>query len=71
MHEINHHPPERMSPDQRLAEVALLLAKGLVRLRMALVAKAAKGVGEGKFLLGLSGHQSVHTDTVNHETELK
>ncbi|KXW59014.1 hypothetical protein FEMY_05370 [Ferrovum myxofaciens] len=56
-----------MSPDQRLAEIAFLLAKGLVRLRMAPVAKTAKIIGEGKFLLGFSGHQSVHTDTVNNE----
>ncbi|QKE40283.1 MAG: hypothetical protein HO274_02255 [Ferrovum myxofaciens] len=67
MNEINYHPPELMSPDQRLAELAFLLAKGLVRLRMAPVAKTAKIIGEGKFLLGFSGHQSVHTDTVNNE----
>ena len=33
MHEINHLPPERMTPEQRRREVASLLANGLVRLR--------------------------------------
>lgn len=67
MHEINHHPPELLSPDRRRAEVASLLARGLARLRMAPVAKSAHVVAESEFSLGFSGHQSVHTDTVNNQ----
>ena len=33
MHQINHLPPERMTPEQRRHEIASLLANGLARLR--------------------------------------
>ena len=66
MQEINHYPPELMIAEQRREEVALLLARGLVRLRAASVLKSAN-VGETRELaLGFTGEQSVHTDTVNN-----
>ena len=34
MHQINHLPPERMTPEQRRHEIASLLANGLARLRI-------------------------------------
>ena len=72
MHEINHIPPERMTPEQRRREVASLLANGLIRLRSTCSPKSANGLPESEFVLGFSGHQSVHTDSVNNEnTEFK
>ncbi len=66
MHEINHTPPDRMSPQQRRCEVASLLAKGLARLRMAHSPPSAKNAAESEISLGFSGNQSVHTDPVNN-----
>jgi hypothetical protein len=72
MHEINHLPPERMTPEQRRREIASLLANGLVRLRITYSPKPANGLPESEFVLGFSGHQSVHTHSVNYEnTEFK
>ena len=72
MHEINHLPPERMTPEQRRREVASLLANGLVRLRSTCSPKSAKGLPESEFVLGFAGQKSVHTDSVNNEnTESK
>jgi hypothetical protein len=34
MHQINHLPPERTTPEQRRHEIASLLANGLARLRI-------------------------------------
>ena len=42
MHQINHLPPERMTPEQRRCEIASLLANGLAGVP-ALEADAAKG----------------------------
>lgn len=70
MHEINHLPPDRMTPEQRRHEIASLLANGLVRLRRAGAQQFANKVSESKFELGFSGHQRVHTDSVhNTKTE--
>lgn len=33
MQQINHLPPDRMTPEQRVSEVSLLLAAALTRLR--------------------------------------
>ncbi len=66
MHEINHLPPERMTPEQRRREVASLLANGLVRLRSTCSPKFANGLPESEFVLGLSGYQSVHTDSTDN-----
>ena len=54
MHEINHLPPERMTPEQRRHEVAFLLANGLVRLREAAYCTSRKRPGESEFVLGFS-----------------
>jgi hypothetical protein len=66
MCEINHLPPERMTPEQRRHEIASLLANGLVRLREAATAQSEKGRGESAFALGFAAQQSVHNDTVNN-----
>lgn len=72
MKEINHRPPEQMTPEQRRTELAVLLARGIARVRAESSKKLINRPDEGKFRLGFSGHQSVHEDTVNYEiTESK
>lgn len=66
MSEINHRPPERMTPEQRRAELGLLLAQGIARARVECSQKSANSHNKGQFGLGFSGHQSVHRDTVNY-----
>jgi len=59
--QVSHLPPERMTPEQRRIEIALLLANGLARLR-----SAGEPVGrENGFELAFSGHQRVHSHPVN------
>lgn len=65
MHQINHLPPERMTPEQRRHEIASLLANGLARLRISGAEQSANTTTEGEFELGFSGNQRVHTDPVN------
>jgi hypothetical protein len=72
MHEINHLPPERMTPEQRRREVAALLANGLIRLRNTACDRSEKGRGESAFALGFASQKSVHKDSTNNEnTESK
>ncbi len=66
MHEINHTPPERMTPEQRRLEVALLLARGLARLRTVHPAQSANIDKSSEISLAFSGHQRVHSDPVNN-----
>lgn len=66
MHEINHIPPDRMTPEQRRREIASLLANGIVRLRSASPRQSAGWATESEFELGFSGHQRVHSDPVNN-----
>lgn len=66
MHEVNHTPPERMTPEQRRSEIASLLARGLARLRLAQSAPFSNLVKSSDVSLAFSGDQSVHSDTVNH-----
>ena len=68
MHQINHLPPERMTPEQRRHEIASLLANGLVRLRTSGTEQSANIAEESEFELGFSGNQRVHTDPVNKTT---
>lgn len=68
MQQINHLPPERMTPEQRRHEIASLLVKGLVRLRTSGTEQSADIAGESEFELGFSGNQRVHTDPVNKTT---
>ena len=68
MHQINHLPPERMTPEQRRHEIASLLANGLARLRSSGIAQSANMAAEGEFELGFSGNQRVHSDPVNKTT---
>jgi hypothetical protein len=66
MHEINQTPPERMTPEQRRCEVASILARGLVRLRMAQSPPFANIATASDVSLAFSGDQSVHSDPVNY-----
>jgi hypothetical protein len=72
MHETNHIPPERLTPEQRRHEVAFLLAQGLVRLRNTACEWSAKVPRESAFVLGFASQKSVHEDSTNNEnTESK
>ena len=66
MHQINHLPPERMTPEQRRHEIAALLANGLARLRFTGTEQSATRAEASEFELGFSGNQRVHTDPVNN-----
>ena len=66
MHAINHTPPERMTAEQRRREIALMLARGLARLRMAQSPRSETRGPESEIALGFCGHQSVHSDPVNN-----
>jgi hypothetical protein len=65
MHQINHLPPERMTPEQRRHEIASLLANGLARLRISGAEQSAHLAEASEFELGLSGNQRVHSDPGN------
>jgi len=66
MNDVNQTPPDKMRTDERLDEVAQLLARGLQRLR---VAHTNGSDGKSALGLGFSGTQRVHTDTFNEVTE--
>ena len=68
MHQINHLPPERMTPEQRRHEIASLLANGLARLRITGIEQSAARAEASGFELGFYGNQRVHTDPVNKTT---
>ena len=68
MHQINHLPPERMTPEQRRHEIASLLANGLARLRISGAEQSAHIAEASAFELGLSGNQRVHSDRLNKTT---
>ena len=66
MHEINHTPPERMTPEQRRHEIASMLARGLARLRTTHTPPSANVAAESEIALAFSGNQRVHSDPVNY-----
>ena len=66
MNDVNQTPPDKMRADERLDEVAQLLARGLQRLR---VARANSSDRKSTLGLGFSGTQRLHTDTFNEVTE--
>lgn len=53
---INHLPPDRMTPEQRRQEVASLLAAGIARLHGAPEIPSA----ESEFELAIPSERSVH-----------
>ena len=65
MLEVNHLPPDRMTPEQRRREVASLLARGLARLRRADSPLSERVAAENGLALAFSGHQRVHSDPVH------
>jgi hypothetical protein len=66
MNDVKQTPPDKMRTDERLDEVAQLLARGLQCLRAA----HAHGSDEKSALgLGFSATQRLHTDTFNEVTE--
>ena len=66
MNYVNQTPPDKMRTDERLDEIAQLLARGLQRLR---ISDAQGSDGKSGLGLGFSGTQRVHTDTLNEVTE--
>lgn len=68
MHEVNQTPPNRMTPEQRRCEVASVLARGLVRLRMKQSPPFANIVTASHISLAFSGDQSVHSDPINYRS---
>jgi hypothetical protein len=66
MQQINTLPPERMTAEQRCAELAGILAAGLCRLRQPDFAKSANMPQETQFVLGFPVEQSVHSDIDNN-----
>lgn len=66
MNDVNQTPPDKMRTDERLDEIAQLLARGLQRLR---ISDAQGSDGKSGLGLGFSGTQRVHTDTFNEVTE--
>ena len=66
MHEIKHTPPDKMTPEQRLQEVASLLANGLARFRIRPSTNRRIELPASSFGLGFPAHQRVHTDPVNN-----
>lgn len=68
MHQINHLPPERMTPEQRRHEIASLLANGLARLRVSALEQSANIAEKSEFELVFFGNQRVHSDPVNKTT---
>ena len=66
MLQINTLPPERMTAEQRCAELAGLLAAGICRLRQPAFAKSANAPQETPFVLGFPVEQSVHSDIDNN-----
>jgi len=65
MYSIKHTPPEQLSAAQRRAEIASILATGLVRLRSAPFAKSVNPSAESALLLANSPKRSVHSNPVN------
>jgi hypothetical protein len=59
----NPLPPERMSVEERLDEVAAILAAGLMRLTEAKSSRLSATRGESS--LDFSAHQSVHATVSN------
>lgn len=66
MNDVNQTPPDKMRTDERLDEVAQLLARGLQRMRAGHVHGSD---GKSTLGLGFSGTQRLHTDTFNEVTE--
>ena len=69
MQSINHFPPERMTPEQRRAEVAALLATGLCRLRASTPLPTANVPTQRAVQLAFTGNQSVHVHSLNKRTK--
>lgn len=66
MLQINTLPPERMTAEQRCAELAGFLTAGLCRLRQPDFAKSANKPQETPFVLGFPVEESVHSDIDNN-----
>jgi hypothetical protein len=71
MKDVNQTPPSRMTAEQRCSEVALYLARGIVRLRDTNLVKSTNRGVESEFVLGFSGDQSVHDNPSTRKPEFK
>ena len=62
MHNTNSLSPERMTQDQRLLEVANILAEGLIRLRMQISKSRSDLDSDSDISLAMSAYRSVHAN---------
>lgn len=72
MRHPTQHPPELMTAQERLIEVASILLNGLIRLRQPSEDRGSKSTDaaqESEFGLAISGKQSVHSNTVDSNPE--
>jgi hypothetical protein len=69
MHPIKQVPPAAMTAAERRAEIASLLANGLVRLRAANARAFSEGGAESAFVLGFRGQRRFSSDPVNQPSE--
>lgn len=60
MMDVNQIPPDRMTPEQRRLEVAVLLARGIARCRQPNLQRFATSHAESEFELANSLRRSVH-----------
>lgn len=62
MHNTNSLSPERMTQDQRLMEVANIMAEGLIRLRMPIEESRPHSDSDNDISLAIPAYRSVHAN---------
>lgn len=62
MHNTNSLSPERMTQDQRLLEVANIMAEGLIRLRMPAQKLPSDSDSDSDISLAMPAYRSVHAN---------
>lgn len=62
MHNTNSLSPERMTQDQRLLEVANIMAEGLIRLRMPVQKPPPDSDSDSDISLAIPAYRSVHAN---------
>lgn len=69
MMDVNQIPPDRMTPEQRRLEVAVLLARGIARCRQPSLEGSRNSHAENEFELANLLRRSVHEGSNNSERE--
>ncbi len=62
MHNTNSLSPDRMTQDQRLLEVANIMAEGLIRLRMPIEVSRSDSDSDSDISLAMPAYRSVHAN---------